>query len=499
MGAMTINHAAAIFNEVAAQATGRKDLAVVDASNFVSVAETVKRDVGVEPIYEALTMVLSKTTFDINPYYRKFDGIRVDQETYGNWEREVFICDQDGIDNQSYLIDSADPKPLTQWTHRKDKILQMNYYGQDTYSDYMSFEIMQLNTALSSLSEWAKFVGMKMQNLKDRIEQRREAGARLAVCNFIAAKYVADTDNVYSLLSEYYLATGKYLVTDQDDQRYYANPSNYPDFCKWASGFIQTVSDRFEERTVCNHMNPTINHVAFPVPQHTQKERQHLYLYAPEINQVQTRVLSDVFNDTYVKRIGDFERVSYWQSYLSPSDVYIKPAYIDETGAQVENPDAVSVENVFGLLFDTDAIQIADVYESMRNTPIESAQEFYNVWFHLNQRYKNNLVRNAALFLIHQDLPDPSYMHVSPATLSIAPGATGEITVSYPQGAVTATSSATATGVTAAYSNGKVTVTVAADASAESATITITDGTTTETVAVTVAESTSVTKKSSAK
>lgn len=488
MGAMTINQASAIFNEVIAQATGRKDLAVVDASNFVSVAETAKREVGVEPIYDALTMVLSKTTFDINPYYRKFDGIRVDLETYGNWEREVFICDQDAIDNQSYLIDSADPAPLTQWTHRKDKILQMNYYGQDTYSDYMSFEIMQLNTALSSLSEWAKFVGMKMQNLKDRIEQRREAGARLAVCNFIAAKYVADTDNVYSLLSEYYLDTGKYLVTDKDDSRYYALPANYPDFCKWAAAFIQTLSDRFEERTVCNHMNPTINTVAFPIPQHTQKSRQHLYLYAPEINKVQTRVLSDVFNQEYIKKVGDFEKVSYWQSYQTPDSVYIKPAYIDEHGVQVENPDAVSVENVFGLLFDTDAIQIADVYESMRNTPIESAQEFYNVWFHLNQRYKNNLVRNAALFLINQHLPDPSYMHIAPDALTIAPGASGVVNVTYPQSSVTATVDATALadGVTASYSDGKVTIAVAGTTSVESATVTITDGTTTEAVTVTI-------------
>lgn len=81
--------------------------------------------------------------------------------------------------------------------------------------------------------------------------------------------------------------------------------------------------------------------------------------------------------------------------------------------------------------------------------------------------------------------PDFS-MTVSPASLTIAKGETGTITVNRPAGTVTATSSASESGVTAAYSSGVVTVTVAANAAAESATITITDGTTTKTVSVTV-------------
>lgn len=490
---MTINQAAAIFNEVAAQATGRKDLAAVDATNFVSVAETVLKT-GTDPIMGAISQVLTKTIFSIRPYYRKFAKLRETSEAYGNHVRKLTVCDQNGVDNSAYLVASDDPAPTPQWTYRKNQVLQTNYYGQDTYSDYISIDVMQLNTAFTSLESFRQYISMLIQNFSDRIEQRMEAAARLALCNFIAAKYVADTGNVYNLLSEYYVATGKYLTEET-----YADPSNYPDFCKWAAGFIQTISDRFTERTVANHMNVTIDGVAFNIPRHTPKSEQHLYLYAPEINQVQTRVLSDTFNQEYIKNIGDFEKVNYWQSYLSPTDVYVKAEYIDAAGESKAADEAVRVYNVFGILFDTEAIGIANVYEDMRTTPIEASQLFYNQWYHLNQSYRNDLTENAALFLIHQDLPDPSYMHVSPATLSIAPGATGEITVSYPQGAVTATSSATAGGITAAYSNGKVTVTVAADATADSATITITDGTTTETVAVTVAESKSVTKKSSAK
>ena len=399
---MTITQAAAIFNEVAAQATGRKDLAAVDATNFVSVAETVLKT-GTDPIMGAISQVLTKTIFSIRPYYRKFAKLRETSEAYGNHVRKLTVCDQNGVDNSAYLVASADPAPTAQWTYRKNQVLQTNYYGQDTYSDYISIDVMQLNTAFTSLESFRQYISMLIQNFSDRIEQRMEAAARLALCNFIAAKYTADTDNVYSLLSEYYLATGKYLTEET-----YADPANYPDFCKWAAGFIQTISDRFTERTVANHMNVTIDGVAFNIPRHTPKSEQHLYLYAPEINQVQTRVLSDTFNQEYIKNIGDFEKVNYWQSYLTPTDVYVKPEYIAADGEATAADEAVRVYNVFGILFDTEAIGIANVYEDMRTTPIEASQLFYNQWYHLNQSYRNDLTENAALFLIHQHLPDPS-------------------------------------------------------------------------------------------
>ena len=112
---MTINQAAAIFNEVAAQATGRKDLAAVDATNFVSVAETVLKT-GTDPIMGAISQVLTRTIFSIRPYYRKYSGIRETSDAYGNHVRKLTSVDQDGIDNSAYLVASADPAPVGQWT-----------------------------------------------------------------------------------------------------------------------------------------------------------------------------------------------------------------------------------------------------------------------------------------------------------------------------------------------------------------------------------------------
>ena len=175
----------------------------------------------------------------------------------------------------------------------------------------------------------------------------------------------------------------------------------------------------------------------------------------------------------------------------------MKPSYIDEEGVAKAYGSSVEVNNIFGILFDTEAIGIANVYEDIRSTQVEASQLFYNEWYHLNQSYRNDLTENAALFLIAQTEDDPTVMAVNPKTLTIAPGASGEVTVKYPQGNVTATvdASALADGVTAAYSSGKVTISVAGTTTVDTATVTITDTVTSEEVTVTIAASESKSKK----
>ena len=130
-------------------------------------------------------------------------------------------------------------------------------------------------------------------------------------------------------------------------------------------------------------------------------------------------------------------------------------------------------------------------------TTVNAATEHYNIWYHKNQRYYNDLFENCIVLILDQTDEDPSYMHISPDALTIAPGASGVVNVTHPQSSVTATVDATAAadGVTASYSSGKVTISVAGTTSVESATVTITDGTTTYTVTVTIAEADAKSRK----
>lgn len=479
MNDLNFTQSATILNAVYKQATGKNSIAPVDSKSFVSMAtETLLSG---NNVMEALSQVLTRTFFSVRPYSRKLKGIKRDTQKWGNHVRKITILDRDVVDNAEYSL--VDGQSVDHYTVRKPEVLQTNFYDADTYSDFVTRFKNQLDTAFTGPEEFGAFVSAVLQEMSDKFEKYFEESDRLLLANLIAGKTIADSASVFNLLTEYYNETGIYLVTDKDDTRYYKNKANYDDFSKWVASFIQTKSELMTERSLKFHMNFT----GKDIPRHTPKEYQHLYLYTPEINGVRTRVLSSAFNPEMLN-VGDFEELNYFQSINTPNQIQVKPNYVNASGEVVNSSDTVTVSDIFGVLFDDDTIGSTIINTWSATTPLNANGGFWNMFYHWTIRYYEDLTENCCVFLMKQTASDPTVMNIAPTTLSIAKGATGTISVNYPQGEVTATSSAQATGITVAYNNGVVTVTVAADASATSSTITITDGTTTLTCAVTVPE-----------
>lgn len=481
MDGLNFTQASAIMNAVFKQATGKESIASVDTKDFVSQATTVL-STGYNNTISALSQVLSRTIFSVRPYSRKLNGIKKDSNRWGNHVRKITILDKPVIDNSEYSLSDGDYS--NPWLVRKPEVLQTNFYSADTWSDCVTRFINQLDTAFRDPQEFGSFVGAVMQEMSDKWEKYYEENDRMLIANGICAKK-AMNNGIINLLSEYYKETGTYLVTDKNDSRFYRNKANINDFSKWVSGFIKTISKRLTERSLLYHVNFT----GKDIPRHTPREKQHLYLYSPEVNGVRTRVLSDVFNPEMLG-IGDFEEVSYWQS-ITPGEesiVKCKPNYVNASGEIVNGNSTITVENVFGILFDDDFMGSSIKNVDVIPTGVNAKDKFWSIWYHVTRQYWQDLTENCIVFILAQTEIDPSVMSITPSTLSIAKNASKTVTVNYPQGAVTATVTQTGTGITATYSaeTGKVTVAVASDATSTGGTVAITDGTTTETVTVTV-------------
>lgn len=478
MDGLNFTQASAIMNAVYQQATGKTSIASVDSKDFVSQA-TETLATGVNNTINALSQVLSRTIFSVRPYSRKLKGIKRDSQRWGNHVRKITILDRPLIDNDEYSL--TDGQSVDPWIVRKPEVLQTNFYSAVTWSDCITRFENQLDTAFQSAEEFGAFVSACLQEISDKFEKYYEENDRLLIANAIAGKKTADSSNVINLLTEYYNETGIYLVNDKDDTRYYRAKVNIDDFSKWVSGFIKTISSKMTERSLKYHMNFT----GKDIPRHTPKAYQHLYVYAPEINGVRTRVLSDTFNPEYLG-IGDFEELNYFQNFDTPDTVKVKPNYVNASGEIVDGSNVVTVDNIFGILFDDDFIGSTVLNTSTNPSVMNPRGKYFNIWYHATIRYYCDMTENCVVFLMEQTATDPSIMGVSPLTLSIAKGASKTATVVYPQGEVSV--NATGTGISASYSaeTGKVTVSVAADASAASGTVTVTDTVTTQTIAVTV-------------
>lgn len=378
---------ATILNEIVNQATGNKSISAISTGNFTSVATTAL-GLGIDPLLNAISQVLSRTIFSIRPYSRKFKGLYQDNMRFGNHVRKLNIADSDW--NKDDRHDLKDGQSVDDQAVAIPKILQTNFYGQNVYQRQITLFRDQLNVALQNEQEFQRFVTMIMTNASDLIEQAHEATARMTLANFIGGKVKGDTDNVIHLVTKYNEVAGTSLTTDTVKQ-----PENFVPFMKWVTGYIKTVSDWMSERTQKFHINVTGKEIS----RHTPYNKQKLYLYSEELNNIDATVMSSIFNDSYLK-MADHEKVGFWQNIDTPDGIHVKASYMDNLGNIVSDSEGTATSNIFGVLFDEEAVGITTYGEWSAPSPFNARGGYSNIFWHFNDRYYNDFTENGVVFLL---------------------------------------------------------------------------------------------------
>lgn len=378
----------ATLNEIINQATGKKNIGAINGS-FTSVATTAL-GINTDALLNAMSQVISRTIFSIRPYNRKFAGLFVDNMKWGNHVRKINIGDKDWEINVSY--DLEDGKSIDADIVSKPDILQTNFYGQCVYSKHYTIFRDQLNIALQNEAEFERFYTMLVQNTMDMIEQCHENTARATICNLIGGKVKGDTSNVIHLVTEYNDVTGLELNSDTVKK-----PENFVPFYKWAFSRIKTISGLMTERSLQYHINVTGHNIM----RHTPVQNQRLYLYTPEMNNVESSVFSSVFNEQYLKMM-DYEGVNFWQSIKTPMGITVNSKYMNINGSIAEDSTVggTATSNIFGVLMDEEAAGITTYGARTATTPYNARGEYTNVWFHFNDQYWNDFTENAVVFLL---------------------------------------------------------------------------------------------------
>lgn len=376
-----------VLNEIVNQATGNKTISAIGTHSFTSIATTAL-GIGVDPLLNAISQVLSRTIFSIRPYSRKFKGLYQDNMAFGNHVRKLNIADSAWQKDERY--DLKDGQSADDQAVAIPKILQTNFYGQNVYQRQITLFRDQLNVALQNEQEFQRFVTMIMTNASDLIEQAHEATARMTLANFIGGKVKGDTDNVIHLVTKYNEVAGTSLTTDTVKQ-----PENFVPFMKWATGYIKTVSDWMTERTQKFHINVTGKEIS----RHTPYNKQKLYLYSEELNNIDATVMSSIFNDSYLK-MADHEKVGFWQSIDSPDGINVKASYMLSDGSITNDSDGTETSNIFGVLFDEEAVGITTCGEWSAPSPFNARGGYSNIFWHFNDRYYNDFTENGVVFLL---------------------------------------------------------------------------------------------------
>lgn len=397
---LSFNQLSTVLTEITNQATGVKNAAPVDTSSFVSVAQTALKT-GYDPLSTAISQVLSRTIFSVRPYTRKFKGLNVSNQRYGNHVRKLLTIDKPFEDDDRLKL--VDGESIDQYKVNKPKVLQTNFYGENVYQKSVTIYKDQLDCAFSSPDEFASFISMVTQNSSDMIEQAHEETARATIANLIGAIYgaeVLDTSTgllaqanggrrAINLLKLFNESTGLALkVVDV------FKTENFESFVKFAFSTVNTIADLMTDRNslFCSQLTN------YKVLRHTPKERMKFYLYTDLVNKINSEVYSTVFNPDFLK-VVDFEKVNYWQAALSPSSINVKRTMLKKDGTLSVGVQS-KIDNVFGVLFDEDAAGYTTVNEWAQPSPFNARGGYYNQFWHFTDRYWNDFTENAVIFFI---------------------------------------------------------------------------------------------------
>jgi len=397
---MTFNQIATVLNAVQQQATGQTGIVPTNTADFVSVANTVLQT-GVDPVMQAINQVLTRTIFSVRPYSRKFGLVEVSESAYGNHIRKLQVADKPVRDDDRYkwpvAYDASQNPPsgegqsVDQQIISKPSVLQTNFYGVNVFEDHYTIFRDQLESAFTGPEQMGSFFSLITQNMTDKLEQCRENMGRAVVANFIGG--IIDENNssrVVHLLTEYMAATGLTGLTAQTVMQ----PANYKAFVQWAYSRILTISGMMTERS--QKYQTVVN--GLPVMRHTPKANQKMMIYAPASYEMTTMAVADVYHDELL-RMGAYETVNFWQSIDTPDTIQVTPGRIGANGAVVTG-SAVNQANIFGVIFDEEALGYATTQQWSSPAPFNARGGYTNIWLHETQRLWNDHSEKGVVFLL---------------------------------------------------------------------------------------------------
>lgn len=389
-----------VINAMSSQMYGETALQAIDTTTFATIGENMLRT-GYESTLNAMSTVIGRSIMAIRPYKSSFDIIMADDMRFGQILRKIsyfattFEASQDwNTDINAETL--KDGNAIDHYKIKKQYPLEVNFVGNKVLQTHITRFRKQLKQAFHSESDFAAFYeGLAVEVYND-IETKKEAEARLLMLNHIGAVYSSTNTNMKVNLTKGY--NDKYSTTYTTAQLL---NEHYEDFLKYFVSEVKKISALMIERNSLFHLTPNKNDDngnKLVLPRHTPRELQKLVLNKNFIIDAESRVLPTIFNDRYLK-LDNYESVMYWQSPANPYKINVKPNTFDLTTGQSKNAaQAVVIENVIGILFDRDALNMNIHNEDVITTPVNAAGDYYNIYWHWAKNYNDDLTENSVLF-----------------------------------------------------------------------------------------------------
>ena len=409
---LTLYQASTVLVDIIQQATGKKVMDPLSPGEFTSVATTALKTAR-DPVMNAISQMWGRTIFAVRPYKEKFASLYMDMDRWANVTRKISFADKDIKDDERFVwpcgydstqtVPNGDGSSVDMFKINKDDPLQTNFYGQSVYEDVRTEFLSNLETAFRGPEEFMRYNAAAVLNRANKLAQYRENIGRAITINLIGSLYyiansvapLGDSSRVIHLLTEYNTETGLSLTSQTVMQQ-----DNYAAFTRWVYARIGTLTDLMSERSTM--FQTTVNGKV--INRHTGAEDLRIFILSKYLRQMDSMAKSITFNDDLLK-FGTVESVAFWQDIRTPDQVDLANT-ISLTGADgavitsALADGSTALPNVYGLIFDKDALGYAMTREASYVSPFNILGEYWNQAMHANFRTVQDTTEKSVLLML---------------------------------------------------------------------------------------------------
>ena len=390
-----------IMNQLTRQISGQDAISVTDTTSFVSAGTSVLA-AGYEKVFEAISVLISRTIVAARPYEGKFKLINAESNAFDNRARKISFYSKlaqasGAFNTQTYtnlgagLDDTSGAGSM--WEQNPSIPVEKYFFNSATYDFQHTEYVEQLKIAFQNEASFLDFLnGMRTEIMND-LEQQKETKARAVVLDRIAGtKLLVDKGELgaecaVNLTADFNTAHGTTYTTQELLEEHTIA------FLKHFIARIKNDSDMLTNRTALFHdpMTKQISGVDYNVLRHTPKALQKFIYNSRLFTQIDLD-LSEIFHPEYLE-LPNGEGVQYWQGVSDPYKIDIKPALPENaTSSEVEIPIVV------GMLFDYDALISHIRYEGLLATPINPRHMYRNEFWHFLFSNWNDYSENGIVY-----------------------------------------------------------------------------------------------------
>lgn len=380
---MEISQIYQLANSVTAETLGDSAVLSEDLTNVVDIGTAIFNANNVDKYVRSLVDHIGKVIFVNRPYSGNVVSVLRDGWEWGAVLQKISAALPAATENETWEL--TDGQTYDPNIFYKPTVENKFYNKRVTFEIPMSFTERQVRGSFSSVEQYNAFISMLYNEIEKSMTVKTDGLIMRTIANMIggtlydlssSGDYSTGNTRAINVLKLYNDAYGETLTT--------ANALTDPAFIRFAAYIMALTKSRLSRISTLFNVGGQARF--------TPADSLHFVTLAEFSAAADVFLQSDVYHDEYT-RIPDSERVPYWQG-SGTGYALGDTSKIDITTA---DGHAVSASGILGVMFDRDALGVANLDRRVTSN-FNPKAEFYSNWYKFDAGYFNDFNENFVVF-----------------------------------------------------------------------------------------------------